>query len=61
VALAVLVEQLKRWNFHFIDAQMATEHMSSLGAKEISRRIFVKKLRSALRHSTKRGKWHVEN
>ena len=61
VALAVLVDQLKRWNFHFIDAQMATEHMSSLGAKEISRRIFVKKLRSALRHSTKRGKWHVEN
>jgi leucyl/phenylalanyl-tRNA--protein transferase len=61
VALAVLVEKLRRWNFHFIDAQMATEHMSSLGAKEISRRIFVKKLRSALRHSTKRGKWHVED
>lgn len=61
VALAVLVEKLRRWNFHFIDAQQATEHMSSLGAKEISRRIFVKKLRSALRHSTKRGKWHVED
>ena len=61
VALAVLVERLRRWNFHFIDAQQATEHMSSLGAKEISRRIFVKKLRSALRHSTKRGKWHVED
>lgn len=61
VALAVLVEKLRRWNFHFIDAQQATEHMSSLGAKEISRRIFVKKLRSALRHSTKRGKWHIED
>jgi Leu/Phe-tRNA-protein transferase len=40
---------------------MTTEHMHRLGAKEIPRRIFVKKLHSALRHSTKRGKWHVED
>jgi leucyl/phenylalanyl-tRNA--protein transferase len=61
VALATLVEKLKIWGFHFIDSQMATEHMHRLGAKEIPRRIFVKKLHSALRHSTKRGKWHVED
>ena len=61
VALAVLVEKLKKWGFHFIDSQMATEHMSRLGAEEIPRRIFLKKLRSALRHSTKRGKWHVDD
>ena len=59
VALAVLVEKLKSWNFHFIDAQMSTEHMCRMGGKEISRRIFLKKLQSALRHPTKRGKWHV--
>jgi leucyl/phenylalanyl-tRNA--protein transferase len=61
VALAMLVEKLKSWSFHFIDSQMTTEHMISLGAKEIPRRIFLKRLQSALRHSTKRGKWHVED
>jgi len=61
VALAILVENLKKWGFHFIDSQMATEHMNRLGAAEIPRRIFLKRLRSALRHSTKRGKWHAED
>jgi len=61
VALAVLVEKLKSWGFHFIDSQMTTDHMQRLGAKEMSRRIFLKKLQSALRHSTKRGKWRVDD
>ena len=61
VALAELIEHLKRWQFQFIDAQMATEHMASLGAKEMPRRIFLKRLKGALRHPTKRGKWRVEN
>ncbi|HEX2930086.1 MAG TPA: leucyl/phenylalanyl-tRNA--protein transferase, partial [Candidatus Binatia bacterium] len=55
VALAMLVEKLKRWGFHFIDSQMTTEHMMRLGAKEMPRRIFLKRLQSALRHSSKRG------
>ena len=61
VALAILVEKLKSWDFHFIDSQMTTEHMARLGAAEVPRRIFLKKLGSALRHSTKRGKWRVED
>ena len=61
IALAILVEKLKVWGFHFIDSQMTTDHMYRLGAREISRRIFLKKLQSALRHSTKRGKWRVED
>jgi leucyl/phenylalanyl-tRNA---protein transferase len=61
VALATLVEKLKSWGFHFIDSQMTTEHMMSLGAKEVPRRIFLKRLQSALRHATRRGKWHVED
>jgi leucyl/phenylalanyl-tRNA---protein transferase len=61
VALATLVEKLKSWGFHFVDSQMTTEHMMSLGAKEVPRRIFLKRLQSALRHSTRRGKWHVED
>jgi leucyl/phenylalanyl-tRNA--protein transferase len=61
VALATLVEKLKAWGFHFIDSQMTTEHMLNLGAKEIPRRIFLKQLQSALRHSTKRGKWRIDD
>ena len=61
VALAVLVEKLNDWKFHFIDAQMTTEHLLGLGATEMSRRIFLRRLQSALRHPTKRGKWRVEN
>jgi leucyl/phenylalanyl-tRNA--protein transferase len=59
VALATLIERLKAWNFEFIDAQMATDHVLSLGAKEIPRRIFLKRLRSALRHPTKRWRWRA--
>ncbi len=59
VALAALVEKLKGWDFHFIDAQMTTDHMMSLGAKEMPRRIFLKRLQGALRHPTKRGKWRA--
>ena len=60
VALATLVERLKAWGFRFIDAQMTTEHLVSLGAQELSRRIFLKQLQSALRHPTKRGKWRID-
>jgi leucyl/phenylalanyl-tRNA--protein transferase len=60
VALASLVENLKRWEFQFIDAPMTTEHMLRLGAKELPRRVFLKRLQSALRHPTKRGRWRIE-
>jgi leucyl/phenylalanyl-tRNA--protein transferase len=61
VALATLVETLKHWDFHFIDSQMTTEHMLRLGAKELPRRICLKRLQSALRHPTKRGRWRIES
>jgi leucyl/phenylalanyl-tRNA--protein transferase len=57
VALAALVERLKSWHFDFIDAQMTTAHLLSLGAKELPRRIFLRRLRAALRGSSKTGKW----
>jgi leucyl/phenylalanyl-tRNA---protein transferase len=57
VAFAALVERLKAWNFDFIDAQMTTAHLLSLGAKELPRRVFLRRLRHALRGSSKKGKW----
>lgn len=60
VALARLVERLKAWKFSMLDAQMPTRHMISLGAKEIPRAAFLKRLKEALRSATIRGKWPAQ-
>ena len=44
-AYAVLVAHLKEWGFSFIDCQVPTEHLRSLGAKEISRELFLARLK----------------
>lgn len=41
VAFAVLVERLKAQGCTFIDCQVPTDHLKSLGAKEISRELFL--------------------
>lgn len=48
VALAVLVDHLKEWGFEFIDCQVPTPHLKSLGAKEVSRKIFLQRLCESL-------------
>ncbi len=59
VALATLVEKLRAWDFHLIDAQLANPFLDSLGGKEMPRRLFLQRLRSALRFPTRRGKWNI--
>lgn len=44
VAFAYLVERLKTWGYDFIDAQVPTEHLKSLGAQEVSREAFLQRL-----------------
>jgi len=51
-ALAVWVEQLREWGFEFIDCQVPTAHLKSLGAKEISRAAFLERLRLAFDQKT---------
>lgn len=57
VALIRLVEFLKQHDFHFIDAQVHTTHVESLGAKNISRHEFMQLLRYGLQSETSAGKW----
>ena len=57
VALATLVERLRAWEFHMIDAQVTTPHLMSLGAKEIPRQLFLSRLEVALSFPTVKGKW----
>lgn len=44
VAFAVLIEHLRVWGFDFVDCQVPTPHLKSLGAKEISREVFLSRL-----------------
>jgi len=41
LALVSLVRQLQSWDFRLIDCQVASPHLSSLGAREIPRRQFI--------------------
>jgi leucyl/phenylalanyl-tRNA---protein transferase len=56
-AMATLIDRLRDWKFDLFDAQMSTPHLKSLAGKEISRRVFLRRLRSALCHPTKKGRW----
>ncbi len=44
VAFAVLIENLKKWGYAFVDCQVPTTHLKSLGAIEVSRDEFIQRL-----------------
>jgi len=60
VAIAHLVQQLKQWQFDFIDAQVSSEHITSLGAKDISRRQFLSELQQTLKLPSRIGRWQFD-
>jgi len=43
-AYATLIKHLKKWGYDFIDCQVPTEHLKSLGAKEVARTYFLNRL-----------------
>lgn len=57
LALYYLCTTMDKWEFDFIDCQMPTNHLMSLGAKIISRKHFLHLLHLALEHPTKLGVW----
>ncbi len=59
VALVHLVERLKAFDFAFIDCQVTTGHLKRLGAREIPRSEFLKKLHEATRPATP-AFWRME-
>jgi leucyl/phenylalanyl-tRNA--protein transferase len=60
VALVHLVRQLERWGFRFIDCQVSSAHLASLGAVEIRRNAFLALLEEALRLPDRRGPWRLD-
>jgi leucyl/phenylalanyl-tRNA--protein transferase len=61
IAFAHLARQLERWDFGVIDCQMATPHLSSLGAVEIARKDFIRALSDLVNYPTRIGKWHFDD
>lgn len=49
VVLVHLVRQLERWGFEIVDCQMSTQHLASLGARDIPRAEFLRQLRRLVR------------
>jgi leucyl/phenylalanyl-tRNA--protein transferase len=43
-AYATLISHLKSWGYDFVDCQVPTQHLKSLGAKEVAREYFLQKL-----------------
>ncbi len=57
VALYHLVEKAKEFDFLFIDSQVETEHLISLGAELIPREMYLNLLKKAIQYTTNIGKW----
>jgi len=57
VALAVLSERAPELELELMDCQMTTQHLLSLGARELPRHDFLELVREGLRFPTRRGPW----
>ena len=58
-AYTVLIKHLKRWGYEFVDCQVPTDHLKSLGAKEVSREYFLNKL-NKFNMETINYKWKMD-
>ena len=60
VAFVHLVRQLERWGYAFIDCQLSSAHLFSLGAEEIRRHDFMARLEQALKQPERSGRWRFD-
>jgi len=60
VALVRLVRQLGRWGFPFVDCQMATAHLRSLGGREMPREQFLRRIGEAVRAPGVAAPWRLD-
>jgi len=58
-ALAYLAAALREWGMGLIDCQVTTEHLLSMGAREMPRSEFLERLVQALRTETRTGCWSL--
>ena len=56
-ALIALCNLMQHWDYHYIDCQVPSEYLMSMGADPIDRPDFLKLLQRSNRHSTKKYSW----
>jgi len=61
IAFAHLIRYLSTHQFGMIDCQMRTEHLASLGGREIPRQTFLDRLSVLTAENSSRTVWSVEN
>jgi leucyl/phenylalanyl-tRNA---protein transferase len=61
VAFARAVEWLRARGVALVDCQVRTEHLVSLGARELPRDTFLARVAAALEAPTLRGRWNLED
>ena len=59
VAFVTLVEAIRSWGITLVDSQVYTEHLARFGAEEWPRSRYLKSLRQALEHPTRKGPWSL--
>ena len=60
VAFVTLVQQLERWGFALVDAQVHTEHLARFGARQIARRQYLALLEAARQVPGRGGRWVLD-
>jgi len=60
VAFATLAAQLFRWGYRFIDCQLPTRHLASLGVVAVPRRDFLTRLAAAVAAPGRPGRWRLD-
>ncbi|WP_090720456.1 leucyl/phenylalanyl-tRNA--protein transferase [Nitrosomonas sp. Nm166] len=60
IALVHLIKQLQYWKFGLIDCQVKTDHLASLGAREISRMEFSQRLDMLITGLEPSSKWNFD-
>lgn len=58
-AYTILVKHLKKWGYDFIDCQVPTNHLKSLGAKEVAREYFLMRLQKSA-YDLSPYKWELD-
>ena len=59
VALVRLVWHLTARDYRFVDCQVRTTHLASLGARDVPRSEFLRRLEEALTQPTEQGPWRL--
>lgn len=57
-AYAILIKHLKDWGYSFVDCQVPTEHLKSLGAKEVAREYYLMRLEKVVMDNIN-NKWEI--